>query len=75
MATKGGTTLKLYFKDAGDDPMTLNFPYADEDATDAQVKALADACVTNRLMWNAAPTTKVGAELVTTTVVEVDIED
>ena len=73
--TNEGTVLNLYFLDAGDDPMTLKLPYADDEATDAQVKALADACVTNRLMWNSAPTTKVGAELVTTTVIEVDISD
>lgn len=70
-----GTVLNLYFKDAGDDPMKLSFPNADDSATDSQIKALADACVTNRLMWNSAPTTKVGAELVTTIVTEIDIND
>ena len=30
--TNEGTVLNLYFLDAGDDPMTLKFPYADDEA-------------------------------------------
>ena len=70
-----GTVLNLYFKDAADDKMTLRFPHADDEATDTQIKTLADACITNKLMWNSAPTTKIGAELVTTSIIEVDISD
>lgn len=70
-----GTVLHLHFKDAGDDDMTIKFPHANDSATDAQVKNLADTIITNRLAWNSAPTTKVGAQLITTTIVDVDIDD
>lgn len=75
MAHKDGTKLYLYYKDAGDADVTYSFDHVDDNATDQQVKAVADAIITNKNVFEAVPTTKVGAELVTTTVIEVDISD
>jgi hypothetical protein len=70
-----GTELHLKFKDAADGSKLIKFPHADPNATDANIKTLADACVTNRLMWNDAPVEKVSAELVSVTVIPIDISD
>ena len=63
-------TLRTKFKDAGGDNMTINFPYADEDTEDADVKALMNGIITNKALWE-----KVSAEMISTTTVEFDISD
>ena len=68
-----GTVLNLHFKDAGDEPMTIRFPYADPSATDSDVQDLADAIITNKAMWDQSPQVKISADLVTTQIKEIDI--
>ena len=68
-------TLRTKFKDAGGDNMTINFPYADEDTEDADVKALMNGIITNKALWQKQPTEKVSAEMISTTTVEFDISD
>lgn len=70
-----GTVLNLHFKDAGDEPMTIRFPYADPSVADVDVKDLADAIITNGDMWDQTPTEKISADLVTTAVKDIDIAD
>lgn len=67
--------LAMKFKDAGDDVMIMSLANANPDVTDAQTKALMDGIITNKLMFERVPTTKVSAELITTTTTPLDIED
>lgn len=73
MATTNKINMK--FKDAGGDNMSIGLNHANEDVTDASVKTLMDGIITNKLAFERVPSTKVSAELVTTTTTPFDIED
>lgn len=72
MATK--TRLNIVFKDAGDENWTFSLSnYVDEDATDTEIKALANGIVTNKTAFEKGPKSVVSAEMVTTTSTPIDV--
>lgn len=69
------TRLNMKFLDAGGDKMNINLNHADEDVQDATVKTLMDGIITNKVIFENVPTSKVSADLITTTTTPLDIED
>lgn len=54
---------------------TWTFNYAKSNATTANIKALADAMITNGSIFRYPPLTKESAQIIQTTTTTVDIED
>ena len=67
------TVLNMVFKDSGDAGRTIKLNHADGEADSSDVNALMNAIVANGSIWSDAPVSKVGAEIVTTSVRSIPI--
>lgn len=68
-----GVRLEIKYKDVTDDLLTISFPYADDEASVADVKALADGIITNGTIFERVPVTKISAAFIVTEVTDVDV--
>lgn len=66
MAATVVTKLRLKFKDSSDDSFYMNINHADDEATPADVKALGQGIVTNKLLWERSPVSFEAADFITT---------
>lgn len=74
MAVSINNRLEIKFKDSAGKTLTKSFAHASDEATDEQVKALANGMVTNGAIYADVPTSVVSATLVSTTSTDYDIE-
>lgn len=68
--------LKMTFTcEGGTGKVAYTYKYADPEVTEANVKALVNALITNGSIFAKPPLTALGAELIVTTTTEYDISD
>ena len=76
MATTTTSRLVCKFKTLEDKAINKSFNYANASATAVNVKALMNAIITNGDdVFNDVPTQKTGAQMITTTTTDIDVED
>lgn len=67
------TSLKLNFLDAAGKSLAATFPYATEEASPANVKALMTGMISNGAIYSTAPTEIVSAEFVRTEIIPITL--
>lgn len=74
MAVSMKYSLRMTFETTSGEGKSITLNRANDEATDAQVKALTGAIVTNKVIFADQPTKALTAQLISTTTTDYDLE-